>query len=226
MPTLPKTARLPLAALLLLTASSMALSQKPAPTPPAPPTTPAQPVISDDSVDDFSDLNRNLANLREKIGKVRDVVAKNEDPNVPANQREQFQHSVAQLLASFADDGEVAKLGKAAVDFVNKRLADAEQDTNFPPDQRTALATRWRRIATQTETAVASLETTRKELAEKLKLLQSKADFVDQMEKLKQARAVLDAIGDLSDQRQTVTGRIRDLLQGKPSGDTGDDPNM
>jgi lysyl-tRNA synthetase class I len=197
----------------------MALSQKPAPTPPP---TPSQPVISDDSVDDFSDLNRNLANLREKIGKVRDVVAKNEDPNAPANQREQFQHSVAQLLASFADDGEVAKFGKAAVEFVNKRLAEAEQDTNFPAEQRTALVTRWRRIATQTETAVASLDTTRKDLAEKLQLLQSKADFVDQMEKLKQARTVLDAIGDLGDQRQTVSGRIRDLLQGKSSGDDSD----
>jgi lysyl-tRNA synthetase class I len=223
MPTLPKTARLPLAALLLLTASSMALSQKPAP---AAPTAPSQPAISDDSIDDFSDLNRNLANLREKIGKVKDVVAKNEDPNVPANQREQFQHSVAQLLASFADDGEVAKFGKAAVEFVNKRLAEAQQDTNFPPDQQTALVTRWRRIATQTETAVASLDTTRKDLTEKLKLLQSKADFVDQMEKLKQSRAMLDAINDLGDQRQTVSGRIRDLLQGKPSGDSGDDPNM
>jgi lysyl-tRNA synthetase class I len=220
MPTLPKTARLPLAALLLLTASSMALSQNPAP---PTPTTPSQPVISDDSVDDFSELNRNLTNLREKIGKVKDVVVKNEAPNVPANQREQFQHSVAQLLASFADDGEVAKLGKAAVDFVNKRLADAQQDTNFPPDQRTALVTRWRRVATQTETAVANLDTTRKDLAQKLKLLQSRADFVDQMEKLKQARAVLDALGDLGDQRQTVSERIRDLLQGKPS---GSDPDM
>jgi hypothetical protein len=220
MPTLPKTARLPLAALLLLTASSMALSQNPAPTAP---TTPSQPVISDDSVDDFSELNRNLTGLREKIGKVKSVIAKNEDPNVPASQRELFQSTVTQLLASFADDGEVAKLGKAAVEFVNKRLADAEQDTNFPPDQRTALVTRWRRIATQTETAVASLDTTRKDLAEKLALLQSRADFVDQMEKLKQARAVLDAIGDLGDQRQTVSGRIRDLLQGKPS---TDDPGM
>lgn len=216
MPRLPKIARLPLAALLLLTASSMALSQNPAPTTP---TTPSQPVISDDSVDDFSQLNKNLANLREKIAKVKSVVAKNEDPNVPANQRELFQNTVAALLASCAEDGEVAKLGKEAIAFVNKHLADAQQDTNFPPDQRTALVTRWRRVATQTETAVANLDTARKDLTEKLKLLKSRSDFVDQMEKLKQARAVLDAIGDLADQRQTVSERIRDLLQGKPSGD-------
>jgi hypothetical protein len=215
MPKLPMTARLPLAAVLLVAASSMALSQN-SPQNPAPA---AAPVISDDSVDDFSDLSKNLNSLREKIAKVQEVIDKNEDPNVPLSQRAAFQKTVAGLLAAFADDGEVAKFGEMAIEFANKRLAEAQQDTNFPPEQRDALVTRWHRIASQTEQAVGNLDSTRKDLADKLKVLQSRADFVDQMEKLKHARAVLDAIADLGDQRQAVSERIKDLLQGKASSD-------
>jgi hypothetical protein len=214
MPKLPRAARLPLAAVLLLSASSIALSQNPAPNASAPQ---QQPVISDDSIDDFADLNKNLNNLREKIAKAKEVVAKNEDPNAPANQRAAFHKLVDELLVGFADDGEIAKLGETAIEFVNARLSEAQKETSFPPDQREALMTRWRRIAMQTQTAVATLDATRKDLQDKLKLLQSKADFVDQMEKLKQARTTLDAIGDLADQRQSVSERIKSLLQGKPA---------
>jgi hypothetical protein len=211
MPKIPLTTRLSLAVLLLLTTSNVAPSQgsdnAAAPA--------AQPVISDDSIEDFIDLNRNLESLRERISKVREIIARNEDPNAPANQRAAFQKSVSGLLVSLGDDGEIAKFGKMAMDFVNNGLAAAQQDTNFPPEQRDALVTRWRRMATQTEAAVDTLEATRRDLADKLTVLRSKADFVDQMEKLKQARAVLDAIADLGDQRQAVSERLRDLLQGK-----------
>ena len=105
---------------------------------------------------------------------------------------------------------------------MNKRLTEAQQDTVFPAGQKDALITRWRRLATQTEAVTTTLDATRKELAGKLQLLQTKSDFVDQMEKLRQARAVLDAIADVADQRQSVSQRVRDLLQGRPS----DAPNM
>ena len=59
MPKPSRTALLPVAAVLLLTASGIALSQSPA----APTTTASQPVISEDSIDDFAELNRNLATL-------------------------------------------------------------------------------------------------------------------------------------------------------------------
>ena len=129
---------------------------------------------------------------------------------------------VQSLIDAFADGGKVAVLGQTAMEFVNKRLAEAEQDTVFPAGQKDALITRWRRLATQTEAVTTTLDATRKELAGKLQLLQTKSDFVDQMEKLRQARAVLDAIADVADQRQSVSQRVRDLLQGRPS----DAPNM
>jgi predicted trehalose synthase len=210
---LPTIFRLPLAALALLGASSLALSQSPAPSPPAP----RQPVISDDTLDDFAELNRNLTSLQSKIAKAKRIIAESQDPSRPANRREAFRAIVAGLLDAFADGGEVAQFGRSAVDFVHQRLADAQQDTNFPPEQKEALVTRWRRLATQTETVVASLDTTRKELGDKLELLRTKADFVDQMEKLRQARDVLDVIGDLADQRQAVSERLRDLLEGRPN---------
>jgi hypothetical protein len=215
---LPTILRLPLAALALLGASSLALSQSPAPTP-----APArQPVISDDTLDDFADLNRNLASLQTKISKVKRLLAENQDQNLPASQREAFGRTVAALLDAFADNGEVAQLGQGAVELVRHRLADAQHDANFPPGQKEALVVRWRRLATETETMAASLDATRTALAEKLQLLQSKADFVDQMAKLRQTRALIDAVGDLADQRQAVTRRVRELLQGRPD----DAPDM
>jgi uncharacterized protein Yka (UPF0111/DUF47 family) len=222
---LPTLFRLPLAALMLIGASSLALSQNPSPTAPpqaAAPTPSRQPVISDDTLDDFADLNRNLVMLESKIAKAKRLIAASQDPNVPASRREAFNTMVQSLIDAFADNGKVATLGQTAVEFVNKRLTEAQQDTVFPAGQKDALITRWRRLATQTEAVTTTLDATRKELAGKLQLLQTKSDFVDQMEKLRQARAVLDAIADVADQRQSVSQRVRDLLQGRPS----DAPNM
>jgi hypothetical protein len=212
--------RLPLAVLTLLGASNLALAQS---QPPASPPTPSrQPVISDDTLDDFAELNRNLVALESRLAKAKRVIAASQDPNLPESQRAAFQTTVTGLLGAFADGGQVTKLGQSAADFVHQRLAEARQDTTFPPEQKEALIIRWQRLATQTEATVAVLENTRKDLGAKLQLLQSKADFVDQMEKLRQARAVLDALGDLADQRQSVSQRVRDLLQGKPN----DAPDM
>jgi hypothetical protein len=212
MPKLPMRARLPLAALLLLSASGMALSQSP---PPPPAAGPAQPVISDDSIDDFADLNRNLTSLQEKLQKAKSLVTVSKDSTVPESQRNAFRVTVAALLTAFADGGEVAQLGQQALDFVHQRTAAAQQENNLPAAQKDAIVTRWRRIAAQTEGAVATLEATRKDLSEKLRLLESKQDFVDQMVALRQARRVLDAVGDLADQRQAVSERVKDLLAGK-----------
>lgn len=211
---LPTIFRLSLAGLVLLGASSLALPQSPAPSAPTPS---RQPVISDDTLDDFADLNRNLVMLESRIAKAKRIVAASQDPSVRDSKREALHTIVAGLLDAFADGGEVANLGQSAADLVHKRLAEAQQDTNFPPDQKEALVIRWRRIAVQTNSVVAALDSTRKDLADKLHLLQAKADLVDQMEKLRQARAVFDAIADLADQRQSVSQRVRDLLQGRPN---------
>ena len=210
----PMLVRLPLAAVAMICASNLALSQSP---PPATPGPSRQPVISDDTLDDFADLKRNLVMLESRLAKAKRIIAASQDPNLPESQRAAFRTLVASLLDAFANGGQVATLGQTAVDLVNKRLAEAQQDTSFPPEQKDALITRWRRLATQTEAVASTLDMTRKDLSEKLQLLQTKADFVDQMQKLRQARAVLDAIGDLADQRQSVSQRVRDLLQGRPS---------
>lgn len=217
---LPKILVLSLAGLTLFGVTHLALSQS---QPPAPPPTPSrQPVISDDTLDDFAELNRNLVSLESRLAKAKRIIAASQDPNLPESQRAAFQTMVNGLLTAFADGGEVTKLSQTAVDFVHQRLAEAQRDTSFPPEQKQALVIRWQRLSTQTEATVAVLDTTRKDLGAKLQLLQSKADFVDQMQKLRQARAVLDALGDLADQRASVSGRVRDLLQGKPS----DAPDM
>jgi hypothetical protein len=216
--------RLSLATALLVFVSGLALSQSQtaqnsAAPPPAP--TSQEPVISDDSIDDFGDLYKNLTNLREKIAHVKESIAKNEAPNVPDGGREAFQATVKELLAAFADGGEVAQFSETAKSFVEKRFEAAKQDTTLSPAQKEAVVIRWQRIKTQTENAVSNLEGARKDLTDKLRLLQARGDFLDQMEKLKQARAVLDEIGDLGDQRQAVSERVRALLTGKPATDSG-----
>jgi hypothetical protein len=215
MPKLPMTARVPLAALLLLTASSMALSQSPGQTPAPTATVPGQAVITEDSINDFAELNQNLATLQEKLAKVKSLEKISNDPSVPESQRAAFRAAVTSLLVSFSDGGEVQQLGQWAVAYVHDKLAEVQQDTHFTPTMKDGLISSWRRLAVQTDAAITSLETTRKDLADKLKLLQQKEDFVNQMSELRQARKMLDAIGDVADQRQAVSERIRDLLAGK-----------
>ncbi len=212
-----KIVQLPLAAVVLIAASSLALSQSPTPTTPSPS---RQPVITDDTLEDFADLNRNLVSLESKIAKVKRLLADSGDR--PEAKRAAFRNTVAGLQAAFADGGDVAQLGQSILDFVRGRLDEAQRDANFPPEEKDALVTRWRRIVTQTETTVASLDVTRKSLAEKLKLLQAKEDVVDQMDKLRRTRTLLDAVGDLADQRQAISRRVRDVLEGRAS----DAPDM
>ena len=226
MAKLPMVTRLPLAAVLSLSASSLALSQSPSTQNPpsraeAPLSATTEPMISDDSIDDFGDLNKNLINLREKIAHVKEVIARNENPSPSDNRGEAFQATVKELLAAFADGGEVAQFGDNAKTFVEQRLEATKQDASLAPAQREALVIRWQRLMTQTESAASILDATRKDLTDKLKLLQARADFLDQMEKLKQARTVLDEIGDLGDQRQAVSERVRALLMGKSVGNSG-----
>jgi hypothetical protein len=227
MPKLSTTARLPLAALLLLSASGLAVSQsqtsqdQPAQKPPPAALSTLEPVISDDSIDDFGELDKNLVNLREKIAHVKDVIARNEDSNIPDNRREAFQATVKQLLTAFAYGGEVVQFGNTAKTFVEQRLEAAKQDSKLTSAQKEAVIVRWQRLKTQTEAAATTLEAARKDLTDKLQLLQARADFLDQMERLKEARTVFDEISDLGDQRQAVSERVRALLTGKPVGDTG-----
>ena len=203
----PKAARLALAFALLFAAPGLGLAQTPPATAPA-----QQPVISDEALDDFGDLNSNLVTLAEKLDKAALLVKAGKSGL--GDQRAAFHKSVETLRVAFADGGEVAKLGQAALDFVHGQLAAAQKLTDLEPAQRDAVVVRWRRVAAQTEATVATLEGTRKDLLDKLQLLQAKADFVDQMAELRQARSINDALGDLGDRRQSISDRIHNLLSG------------
>jgi uncharacterized protein (DUF2336 family) len=204
----PKAARLAFAFALLFAAPRLAAAQSPPVTVPA-----QQAVISDETLDDFGDLNSNLVTLAEKLDKATLLVKAGRSGL--GDQRAAFHKSVETLRVAFADGGEVAKLGQAALDFVHAQLAAAQKLTNLDPAQRDAVVLRWRRVAAQTEATIATLEGTRKDLLDKLQLIQAKADFVDEMAELRQARSINDALADLGDRRQSISDRIRNLLSGK-----------
>ena len=100
------------------------------------------------------------------------------------------------------------KLGQSAADVVQTRLAEAQQDTKFPPEQKEALVTRWRRIAVQIDAVVAnSRDHPHGSRPTKLQLLQTKADSSIRWKSCVRPRAVFDAIADVADQRQSVSQR-------------------
>jgi len=200
------------AALSLVAFSGNALSQS------ATPAAKPQPAISDDSVDDFSELDKNLADLQRAIDRADRLVKEDEASMMPKEHLDAFRKTVAELLTSLSDHGEIALMGQSALNFVSQKLAEARQDTHFSPAQRQELLTRWGRLEAETRTAVQRLDAIRAELTGKLRTLQADRDFIDRLEELKQARAVIDAISDLADQRQAVSERLTDLLQSRAKG--------
>jgi uncharacterized phage infection (PIP) family protein YhgE len=171
------------------------------------------PTTFDQFTKDFEQLKKDLAGLQKKIEDTTQLVKANTTPGAAKEQIDSLRQVVAGLLAAVADDGGVAKLGQAALNYVHGKLSEVQQDTHFPKYQKDKLVTEWQRISRETETAVADLETGRRELSDLLRVLQTNEDFIVQMEELRQAQATAAAIADLANQLHVISEQLKDLVQ-------------
>jgi len=165
----------------------------------------------------FGDLKQQLTDLPKKIDETASAVNRSSAPSNTRQELDKLRESVAGLLVTLADNGDLAKLGQAVAVNAQQKLNAAQQDTHFAKDQRDYLLSRWQRVARETETAVAELDTARTQLSELLRVLQTNDDFLVAISELNQAQDNIDLIRRLTEALKGLSDTIRAIPMIAPS---------
>ncbi len=125
----------------------------------------------------------------------------------------QLQALIAETLGNVADNGKVAQLGQRALDFARGKQAQFEKDAKFAPEERQFLLNEWKRNADKMKKEVDLLAQSRSQLAESLLRVQTRADYIGELQTLKDAEQVLAVIHQLAGEIQQTSVKVRTLLQ-------------
>ena len=117
-----------------------------------------------------------------------------------------------------ADNGKVAQLGQKALDFARGKQAQFEKDTKFAPEEREFLLNEWKRAADKMKKEVDLLAQSRSQLAEFSLRVQTRADYIGELQTLKDAEQVLAVIHQLAERDPA---NIRQGAKLAANGDSG-----
>lgn len=127
---------------------------------------------------------------------------------------EELRQHVSRLLAAVADNGEVAKLGQMALERAEHKLQSLAQDRRFKPEEREYLIHRWRELKASTASAIAELDTARRDFSELLRTLQTSEDYIDELLQIREHQKALDVIQQLTTGIRDASDKLKRLLGG------------
>src|SRR5512144_857631 len=108
-------------------------------------------------VEEFSRQIGELKNTFTELGKKIDDSAKAvdglNDVEKARKEIEELRAAVSTLLGTVVDNGDLARLGNAALTRSQEKLRALEQETRFKPEERAFLIEQWRKIKDETERA-------------------------------------------------------------------------
>ena len=173
--------------------------------------------------DEFSkqlrDLKKSFADVGKQIDDSTQAIDRIKSPEEGRKNIEELREHVGKLLGAVADNGEVAKLGAAALARAEEKLKSLQQDTRFKPDERQFLIDKWRELRASTETAIGELNGARKDFAELLRTLQTNEDYIDELMQIREHEKALQVIHQLTDGIRDASVKLQKLLGGiKPPG--------
>ena len=175
-------------------------------------------------VDDFDkayiEAKQALSDLNAKIEQRSAEIQKLTASDAAGEEIAQLQALIAETLGNVADNGKVAVLGRKALDFARGKQAQFEKDTKFAPEEREFLLSEWKGAADKMKKEVDLLAQSRSQLAESLLRVQTRADYIVELQTLKDAEQVLAVIHQLASEIQETSVKVRNLLQtaAPPSG--------
>jgi hypothetical protein len=175
-------------------------------------------------VDDFDkayvEAKQALSDLNGKIEQRSAEIQKLTASDAAGEEVAQLQALIAETLGNVADNGKVAVLGRKALDFARGKQAQFEKDTKFAPEEREFLLSEWKGAADKMKKEVDLLAQSRSQLAESLLRVQTRADYIVELQTLKDAEQVLAVIHQLASEIQETSVKVRNLLQtaAPPSG--------
>ena len=176
----------------------------------------ASPVIvtpAEDFTKKFEEFKTILGDLRGKIDKSREEIEKLTTLEDARKEIGVMQGMIADALGAVADNGDVAKIGQKALEFARSKQRQFETDTKFSPEERQYLLGEWKRVGGEIERAAGNIATARGEFAQLLGKIQTRGDYIEELQALKNAQRVVDVIKMLDADLRAASGVVRNVIQ-------------
>ena len=186
---------------------------------PAPQASPDVATADDEFSKQLRELKKSFADIGKQIEEGTQAIDRIKSPEEGRRNIEELRDNVGKLLGAVADNGDVAKLGAAALARADEKLKSLQQDTRFKPDERQFLIDKWKELRSQTEAAIGELNTARRDFAELLRTLQTNEDYIDELMQVREHEKALQVIHQLTDGIRDASAKLQKLLGGiRPPG--------
>lgn len=167
-------------------------------------------------VEDFSrqldQLKKSFVELNKRIEESAKTIDRETDPQASRREIEELRGLVGSLLGAVADNGDVAQLGAKALEHARAKQKGLAADTRFTPEQRAFLLSQWDRIARETETATAELDSARSRFAKVLRTLQTNDDYIAELMEIRQGEEALKVVRDLAKQIHEASDMLNSFI--------------
>jgi len=159
----------------------------------------------------LADIQKLLADLNASIGQTSKEIDTLTDPKAARSRIDGLQAAVAAALGAVADNGEIATLGARVLAFERGKIKELES-SNFSPDQKEVLLKGWQKLLDDTERATAELGDARTEIAQLLKTIQQRSDYISELAQLDDGKRMLEVIRELSSNLRQTSNTLKDLV--------------
>ena len=160
----------------------------------------------------LGDLKSSFADIGKRIEDSAKSIDQMKNPEEGRKSIEELREHVSKLLGAVADNGEVSKLGTAALARADEKLKSLMADGRFKPDEKQFLIDKWKGLRASTESAIKELDGARKDFAELLRTLQTNEDYIDELMQIREHEKALQVIHQLSDGIRDASVKLRKLL--------------
>lgn len=123
-----------------------------------------------------------------------------------------LQGLIADTLGAVSDNGQVAKLGQKTLDYARAKQKQFETDTKYSPEERQFLLNEWKRIGTETERATNDLANARREFTGLLRMVQTRGDYIEELQALNNAQKMLEVIKLLAGEIRSASGAMKSFI--------------
>jgi hypothetical protein len=166
----------------------------------------------DDFTRQLGELKKSFADIGKQIEDGAKSIDQMKSPEEGRKSIEELREHVGKLLGAVADNGEVSRLGAAALARADDKLKTLMADSRFKADEKQFLIDKWKELRTSTESAIRELDGARKDFAELLRTLQTNEDYIDELMQIREHEKALQVIHQLTDGIRDASVKLRKLL--------------
>lgn len=161
----------------------------------------------------LGEVKKNLGSLSGKIEESTRDIERMTGPDGARKELAELQALIAEALGAVSDDGKVAMLGQKVLDFARAKQRQFEADAKFTPEERRFLLQEWAKIAAETKKATEDLGLARQEFAKLLRTVQTRSDYIEELQALNNAEQMLQVVRRLADEIRAASSALKTFIK-------------